>query len=181
MSVNFSGRFGLFEMILVTTIIGILAAAGVTYYGQIVDGAREAAVEAQARAFTAVVSMIHWSWSVKGSNFVPATERVDALVLIDTQPVYLNGFGWPTHAEARLSRAGLSSLGCLQVWDAIMQNPGNIRVRSTETLPADGLFYVSAQQGRICHYETLTPSRKLHYFNYNVVSGRVDIVMDAPQ
>ncbi|MDN3640178.1 hypothetical protein QWY82_15390 [Simiduia curdlanivorans] len=176
MSVNLSGRFGLFEMILVVTIVGVLAAAGVKYYGQIMDDSRRVALLTQARAFTAVVAQVHWSWLVKGVNVVQASDQADGAVVIDTMPLFVNKFGWPTHSQKSLHGRPLSALGCKQVWDLIMQNAGDIRIKDSAGLRPDGTLSVSVVDGSVCRFEMLSPSNLLHYFDYSVINGSVDVV-----
>lgn len=176
MSVNISGRFGLFEMILVVTIVGVLAAAGVKYYGQIMDDSRRVALLTQARAFTAVVAQVHWSWSIRGTNVISGNGFADDAVVIDTMPLFVNKFGWPTHSQASLHSRPLSALGCKQVWDLIMQNAGNIQIKPEDGLKPDGVINVSVVASSVCRFEMLSPSRILHYFDYSVINGKVDVV-----
>ena len=176
MSVNLSGRFGLFEMILVVTIVGVLAAAGVKYYGQLMDDSRRVALLTQARAFTAVVAQVHWSWLVKGVNVVQASNYADGAVVIDTMPLFVNKYGWPTHSHKHLHKRPLSALGCKQVWDLIMQNAGDIRIKAGDGLKADGTLNVSVVDGSVCRFEMLSPSGVLYYFDYSVINGSVNVV-----
>lgn len=175
MNLNLSGRFGLFELIVVVTLIGVLWAAGARYYGLVMDDARRTGFEAQARAFTSVVAMIHWSWAAGGTNMQPATQSRDAMVLIDQQPLYVNRYGWPTHASENLSLQPVRAEGCRQVWDTIMQNPGNTRVKAEHTSP-DGIINVSVVDARLCRYEILSPGGIHSWFDYDVISGRIDVV-----
>lgn len=176
MSINPSGRFGLFEIIVVVTLVGVLAAAGVKYYGQLIDESRRVSLVSQARAFTAVVAQVHWSWVVKGVNVEQESKYRDGSVVIDTMRLYVNRFGWPTHSDSGLSKTSLSAVGCKQVWELIMQNPGSVYVKPAAGLRPDGLIYVSVIGGSACRYEMLSPSKILHYFDYNVINGRVDVV-----
>lgn len=175
MTLNLSGRFGLFELIVVVTMIGVLWAAGARYYGVVMDDARRTGFASQARAFTSVVALVHWSWAVGGTNVVPATLSQDAMVLIDQQPLFVNRYGWPTHAQAALSRQPLQAEGCRQVWDTIMQNPGSTRLKEGE-VSRDGIINVSVVESRRCRYEVSSPGGIHVWFDYDVISGRIDVV-----
>lgn len=175
MTLNLSGRFGLFELIVVVTLIGILWAAGARYYGLVMDDARRASFETQARAFTSVVALVHWSWAAGGVNVQPATINRDAAVLIDQQTLFVNRYGWPTHSDAGLSLQSLMALGCQQVWDTIMQNPGTTRLKAGG-VSRNGEINVSVVEGRRCRFEVLSPGGFHVWFDYDVINGRIDVV-----
>lgn len=173
MTPNPTGKLGLFELIVVVTLIGVLAAAGVKYYGQVMDEARRAAFESQARAFTALVAMLHWSWSVRGEQFVPAASQGVDAVRLDGRLIYMNANGWPVHAGQAQQGAAISAAGCSQLWDALMMNPGVVWGQG-EMVP-DNRWRVRLVNNSKCRFETLTAGQAYHYFDYDALNGRIEV------
>lgn len=174
MTPNPTGKLGLFELIVVVTLIGILAAAGVKYYGQVMEQARRASFEAQARAFTALVAMLHWSWAVRGEQFVAGAGKRDAAVRLDGQEIFMNAQGWPAHTSERLHGNPVSAVGCRQLWEALMMNPSVVWVERG-ALEQDNRWQVRVVNGRKCRFETLTSGGAYHFFDYDLLNGRIDV------
>ena len=176
--------FTLVELVLVITIIGVLAATGAVYYGEVLEEARRTGVEVLANRFTAAVALIRGQWIVESTmqinGKVSKTFRVD----VDNIPIFLNEFGWPANTDG-LSAGSRDETAeeCYQLWRAIMQNPGRATVEGRVLNPAQDpgnpeskgkqRYHISQIGGSKCRYELITRPEGTHFFEYDLTNGRV--------
>lgn len=169
------GKQGLFELVIVLLLIALIAGQLVRYVLKAIDDSWAVSMVAQAQVFTSVVSMVSWSWKLQGANYFPATEIDSSGIFVDGSRLYVNRYGWPTHTNAGLSQRPLAAAGCLQVWNALLQNPGNASVAGEELEPNNAI-QVQVVDSHFCRYNLRTRSNTLHYFDYDVTNGQIKVV-----
>ncbi len=164
--------FSLFELIVVFVVIGILAAKGFDYYGDLIKQAKAAGLESVARQFAAVSSGLHAQWVVSQTQNAPLSPQY-----LEQQPVYMNEYGWPANTNAKLSAVSKSqsAIECEQLWQAfsrfrVAASVEGRAVRGTEK------YHVSVPAEAVCRYE-LALDKKLntHFFEYNLVTGNIHV------
>ncbi|BFM12062.1 hypothetical protein R50072_22150 [Simiduia litorea] len=168
------GKQGLFELVVVLVVIALTAATGARYIMKAIDEAWQVSIETQAQVFTAAVALVHWRWVSGGASSIHGKNREMAYVEVDGVRIFLNRFGWPVHTEYTLSESGLQAEGCLQVWNAVLQNPGNARLLD-QPIVKNSDIQVQVVEGKKCRYGVYTKSNTEHYFDYDVTSGRVEV------
>ncbi|MGH1371208.1 MAG: type IV pilin protein [Cellvibrionaceae bacterium] len=158
--------FTLLEFIMVIVMIGVLSAAALKYYADIVEDARIAGVQFLSGRFSAAVAGIHMKWMIDGR---PEHVELDGYLLT------VNNKGWP------IGELGLSDKGgvnvCRQLWESLLQNPSKL----PDVIPVDanGVKYWSAKpKNNVCRYNLITRDSSEYYFEYYMDNGRVRSVTD---
>lgn len=158
--------FTLLEFIFVIVMIGILSAAALKYYADIVDDARVAGVQFLSARFATAVAGIHVKWMVDGRPNV---------IDLDGYHVQVNDGGWPV-SESRIKARGTSNV-CQQLWESLLQNPSAL----PDVMPSDsrGVQYWSPKpKNGVCRYNLITRDSSQYYFEYHMGNGRVRSVTD---
>ncbi len=176
--------FTLVELVAVITVIGVLSAAGAVYYGRTVEEARRTGVEVLANRFTAAIALVRGQWIVESTmqleGKVPKTFRVD----IDNIAIFLNEFGWPASTDGVSPKSNdQTAEECYQLWQAVMQNPTRATVEGRVQENAQALndpdakgrqrYHISQQGGNKCRFELVSSVDDSHYFEYDLLNGRV--------
>lgn len=172
------GKHGLFEFVIVLIVVAVLGAAIARYVTQIIDAAWAASIETQAQQFAKIVGLMHWSWKQQGVNFRPAQGNRASGVVVDGALVYVNRFGWPTHVDPEDSRKPLQAKGCLDVWNVVMQKPGDV-IAVTGAWRDDKALQVQAVDNKVCRFVLNSRGSGVHYFDYHVESGEVAVFVNA--
>lgn len=173
------GKHGLFEFAIVLLVVALLAGAGFRYFSRVIDQTWAVTLATQAQVFASAVGLLHLAWQIKGPNYQPATANESAAVRLEGTAIYVNKYGWPTHTDRTLNYSGLTAQGCAQVWLAIMQSPGDLKVVEGELTPTPAL-QVQRVGDRICRFTQFNYSEVRHAFDYDVINGRVLILSGNP-
>lgn len=179
MSYRDPGKNGLFEFAIVLLVVALLAGVGFRYFSRVIDQAWAVTLTTQAQVFTQALGLLHLAWQTQGPNYQPGSATESAAVFLEGTAIYVNKYGWPTHTERALNRSGLSAQGCAQVWLAIMQSPGELKVVEGDLAPMPAL-QVQRIGDRICRFTQFNYSEMRHSFDYDVINGRVLISSGNP-
>ncbi len=148
--------FTLFELVVVSILIGIIVATGARYYAQAVDDSQRASVELLSHRFTTVMAMLHAQWIIEGS---PES------VTLDGADIRFNSQGWPVDADG-----ASTANGCYRLWYAVQQNPAKL---STQGAVKGYRYYLTGSLVTACRYTLITPGSENYYFEYFSSNGRV--------
>lgn len=153
--------FTLFELIVVVVVIGLLMAASLKTYRDVLDDARSAGVEYLAGQFASLVAVIHLKWVVEGRP---------AVVEIEDATILMNSKGWPVGAQSLTEAEGLNS--CQQLWQGLLKNAPLL----PDAFPRDsrGVQYWAGRptEGK-CRYNLVTQSSEAYFFEYQAYNGVV--------
>ncbi|MEX1032456.1 MAG: type II secretion system protein [Cellvibrionaceae bacterium] len=174
--------FTYLELVAVVVIIGILAASGLVYYERALDDARRVGVELLASRFAAATALMRAQWIVEGGRQGNGGKSVE----VDNLTIFLNEFGWPANTDGGSPRStDQTAEECYQVWQMVLQNPALATVEGRVEATVDGAarnnpeakgrqrYHVSQIDNQACRYELLTNSDGMHFFDYNLRTGRV--------
>lgn len=154
--------FTLFEMIVVSIVIGIIVALGVGYYTQAVKDSQKASVELLANRFTAVTALLHAQW---------ITEGKPSQIALEDEKIRFNRQGWPVGVVLKSHKDPEDDKGsCFYLWHALFQNPA----RLANEQPQEGFsYYTTGQAKPSCQYHLITNSSENFYFEYFPSNGKV--------
>ncbi|NIB44391.1 prepilin-type N-terminal cleavage/methylation domain-containing protein [Pseudomaricurvus alkylphenolicus] len=161
--------FSLFEVVVVTVVIGVLVAIGLEYYTEAMKDSRRVAVETQARNFTAALSSAHAQWYIQSTK----GEKISS-VEVENRQVFINKFGWPSGGTLTSRTEGASAGNCESLWQLLLQNPPPVTTSEKGQL-GQRRYHISAADGKTCRYELFTDPRATHFFDYSLVSGQVRV------
>lgn len=166
--------FSLLELALVICIIALLATVWLRYANDAIDDAERAALESIARSFTSSMSSLRGKWKIEQGH-----SKNGRMVKLDGQPVYVNHRGWPTNTTGPMRKnAKQSPQGCLQLWQAVLQNPTPATLEGQQSRGEERI-HISAPDGQSCRYELAAGEPNSHYFDYHLATGRVDVYVAA--
>jgi prepilin-type N-terminal cleavage/methylation domain-containing protein len=172
--------FSLFELIVVVTLIGVLAAMSIQYYNNAADDSRRVSIEALAHNFTTSVVSVHAQWLLRGDSQAKA-----ATVGLDGSELVVNQYGWPVNAKSEAYRRAASPYrgsqaqeNCAGLWVNLLQNPSPYVLEGDEN--DKGVRYrISVPEVGICRYSLSTRAGVAHYFDY--VSRNGQVFLSHPQ
>ncbi len=161
--------FTLFELVVVSILIGIIVATGARYYTQAVDDSQRASVELLSHRFTTVMAMLHAQWIIEGGP-----ESVN----LDGADIWFNSQGWPVDASEvslpisvdKSATPGETKSGCYRLWYAVQQNPAKL---STQGAVTGFRYRLTGNIVTGCRYSLITPGSENYYFEYFSSNGRV--------
>ncbi len=144
--------FTLVELVVVILILGILSATALPRFMDVNNQAHSAAVAGAGGGFGAGVALAHAQWVANGSGTTNALlDNIvgfgDGIVDVSDGTVAGSTAGWPTDT------AGLNTLGgipaqCVNIWNAIMQNPPTVLSGGAGC----GADYCAAAAVEVCTY-----------------------------
>ncbi|BFM16969.1 hypothetical protein R50073_31520 [Maricurvus nonylphenolicus] len=151
--------FTLFELIVVSIVIGIIVAIGVGYYTQALKDSQKAGVELLANRFATVAALLHAQW---------ITEGKPSEVELQGEQILFSQSGWPK-GVVELEPDSIKD-NCFHLWHALFQNPANLTVDQ----PKKGFTYYTKGKGNpSCQYHLITNSSENYYFEYFPSNGKV--------
>ncbi len=161
--------FTLFELVVVSVLIGIIVATGARYYAQALADSQRAGVELLSHRFTTVMAMLHAKWIIEGN---PESVKLDGADII------FNPQGWPVDAkqtgrpllEAEWQDSDRVINGCYRLWYAALQNPANL---STQGEVKGFGYQLTGNMMTGCRYSLITSGSEKYYFEYFSSNGRV--------
>ncbi len=172
--------FSLFELIVVVTLIGVLAAMSIQYYNKAADDSRRVSIEALAHNFTSSVMSVHAQWLLQGSSRAGVTQ-----VDLDGSLLMVNGQGWPVSVGSQVHRNYVSSYqgstaqqDCADLWMTLLQNPSPYVLAGDQD--DEGVRYqISTAGDGVCRYSLRTRAGVAHFFDY--LSGNGQVLLSRPQ
>lgn len=143
--------FTLIELVIVVVILGFLAVTAIPKFLDLTEQAKQANIEGMAGGFATGVSLARAQWEAEarprdasGNNNVDYDGTTVYLTIedIDVRPGYVLG-------TSVLS--AVANVECLQVWDAILQQPPSA---SESDLDVDSSvdYFISKDTNNLCHY-----------------------------
>lgn len=180
--------FTFIELVIVIILLGLLAAAALPRYLDVVDDAENASLEAVAGAFSTAVNIARAQWFADGfSRGQPTTPSDKIAINLDGRIIYMTENGWPANTDpaSDASEDSQSAAECLQVWTSVMQTVPSATTDSNDRENARYYIEVLDQQGGddtgntsdMCRYELILNSAAgataTHYFDYDLTDGEV--------
>jgi prepilin-type N-terminal cleavage/methylation domain-containing protein len=163
--------FTLFELVVVSILIGIIVATGARYYAQAVDDSQRAGVELLSHRYTTVMALLHAQWIIEGN---PPSVKLDGA------DIYFNPQGWPVDAKGMFSSSGVSEgsndgkegvvSGCYRLWNLALQNPAKL---STAGAIKGYRYHLTGNSMAGCRFNLITSGSENYYFEYFSSNGKV--------
>ncbi|WP_428607784.1 type II secretion system protein [Sedimenticola sp.] len=153
--------FTLIELVVVILILSVLAATALPRFMDVQQDAHVAAVKGTGGGLGSAISLAHAQWVAKGN-----TGAVANLVGFGDDTVDFNANGWPV-ATGGYTGNTPNNARCIQIWNAIMQNPPPV---GTGTANVD---YQVSVSGSSCVY-TYLPAGNMS-ITYNTSNGAVTV------
>ncbi|MFL0796725.1 MAG: hypothetical protein K6L73_04470 [Cellvibrionaceae bacterium] len=170
---------GLFEVVIVTTMLAVIILIGMGYYLKSLENGRKASITMLAKNFSEAVNVVHGKWEAKGLNKHKETSKNRKLAVdLGHGVVYVNEFGWPANTRTRSDSGSRNQTPeeCAQVFLALFVNSYELTVENRQGARGkrgNGDYHVSLPQASICRYEMTDDLESAHYFDYFVKSGEV--------
>lgn len=143
--------FTLIELVIVVVILGFLAVTAIPKFIDLTEQAKQANIEGMAGGFATGVSLVRAQWEAEARPHDAANNN---FVDYDGTTVYLTVQATNVRPGYILGTSVLSTVNnveCLQVWDAILQQPPSA---SESDLDVDSSvdYFVSKDASNLCHY-----------------------------
>lgn len=182
------GGFTFIELVIVIILLGLLAAAALPRYLDVVDDAEIASLEGVAGAFTTAVNIARAQWFADGYSRGQATTPSDKISInLDGRIIYMTENGWPANTDpsADASSGSQTASECQQVWLSVMQTAPTLTTDDSDRVNARYFTEVLDQQGGddlgntgdICRFEMIlnndSAAIATHYFDYDLTDGEV--------
>jgi len=170
--------FTILELMMVVSIIGILAATSLRYYGETKEEADKVVVEALSHRFSTALTLaqaLQMSDSRKSSE---GNEFVD----FSHSTLFFNEFGWPANTSAQLDplSATQTAVECYQLWSIFLRNPPPAKVDGIISGGGKTKYQISTVDGGTrCRFQLITQSLLLYYFEYDLQSGKVHLFISG--
>ena len=187
-----SGRqqagFTFIELVIVIILLGLLAAAALPRYLDVVDDAQNASLEAVAGAFTTGINIARAQWFADGYSRGQLTSQSDKISInLDGKIIYMNENGWPANTGPAddASEDTQTAEECQDVWTSVLQAYPASTTNENDRVNANYFISVLDQQGGdstgntadICRFEMILNSdaatTPTHYFDYDLTDGEV--------
>lgn len=167
--------FSLPELFLVFFIIGVIQYLTVPTYVGARASAMDIALKKRADQFTAAVSLAHGEGMAQRSSLSQST--FTAYIIINNRNVYLNEFGYPANATARMDpRSGSqTAYECHQLWSALLTNPPSAGLLG-DNLKDIRYLITKLDNVPVCRYTLVTPEMGSRYFDYNLKTGQTFLI-----
>ena len=158
--------FSLFELTIVIIVIAILSMVAIKKFFKPVSDAQFRVVSFQANTFARSIEHIHALGSVQNARVVDLKNGLY---------VYMNTHGWPvaTASVAKTMRNKASKEGCESLWSDLFRYARERNNNESEF--AQEKFEISLINGRFCRYKLTRKQEGLFFFDYDVVTGNIDI------
>ena len=163
-----------FEWLVLVIVVGIIMLVAIVHYIDLARDGRRAAFGLLANNFASAVAMARVEWLLQH-----AAQSPNAQAEPHTQRVFMNEAGWPV-ATLAVNANNYSAQNCYQLWEELLQNPAPATVQGGAEQRGERQYHISFPQPDICRYELITDA-KGHYFDYNLLSGKVSLQVPPPE
>ncbi len=168
--------YSLFELIIVVVVIGLLAAAGITYYLELQEEALHAQLKTQARNFAGAIQVVRSGLMLQQHPEKIPTEPGNKLgVDMDGTLIYVNELGWPANSSPELDSSSdtQTAAECYQLWYDMMNNPLPATVQGSDNYGGSQANYHISVKETSCRFELVLQSELSYYFDYNLKTGKI--------
>jgi MSHA pilin protein MshB len=150
-----SSGFTLIELVIVVVILGFLAVTAIPKFLDLTEQAKQANIEGMAGGFATGISLARAQWEAEGRQHEGSGATRLNVTEYDGTKVYLtvevSGSVRPGYILGTTSASLTSAVNCVEVWNAILQQPPSITTTDL-TIDSSVDYFATKDTNNLCHY-----------------------------